>query len=75
MKQAGAFEMEDHNLTGSVGESPEQPSLSNDPLAEGDFSGPFGFGHPAHKPDPSATYTFRPGAGRPLPVDARKRWR
>jgi len=75
MKQGGVFGMEDQNPAGSVGESSQQPPLSNAPPAEGDFGGPFGFGHPAHKPDPSATYTFRSGAVRPLPVDARQRWR
>jgi hypothetical protein len=41
----------------------------------GDFRGPYGFGRPAHKPDPSATYVFRPHMTRVLPVKERTRWR
>lgn len=28
----------------------------------------FGYGHPAHRPDPSAAYGFNPGPARTLPV-------
>ena len=34
-----------------------------------------GYGHPAHKPDPDATYAFEPGQWRVLPVRKDKRWR
>lgn len=75
MKQLGALGMEDHDLTVSASESPEQPSLSPDQAAEGDFGGPFGYGHPAHKPHPFATYTFSAGAIRPLPIQSQRRRR
>ena len=42
---------------------------------DGDASGPFGFGRPAHKPDPEATYTFDPGPPRTMPIKAKNRWR
>lgn len=34
-----------------------------------------GYGHPAHRPDPTAKYGFDPGPRRTLAVDPRKRWR
>lgn len=34
-----------------------------------------GYGHPAHKPDPTATYLFRPGPPRTLPLKPAARWR
>lgn len=34
----------------------------------------FGYGHPAHQPDPDGTYVFKPGVRRVLPVRADKRW-
>ncbi|MBB6411538.1 hypothetical protein [Mesorhizobium sangaii] len=73
MKKPGTPGTEDHDHTGSAPTPPELPSQHQD--AEGDFGGRFGYGHPAHRPDPFATYTFSAGAVRPLPVDSKKRWR
>lgn len=28
----------------------------------------FGYGHPAHRPDPAAAYSFQPGPSRMLPI-------
>jgi hypothetical protein len=42
---------------------------------EGDFGGPYGYGRPAHRPDPSGHYRFEPDAVRPLPANPRIRWR
>ena len=69
----GALPMEDKRDAGPTGEVPAPPS--GDQTAEGDYGGPFGYGHPAHRPDPSATYSFRRWVVRLLPVEARKRWR
>jgi hypothetical protein len=33
----------------------------------GDFRGPYGFGRPAHRPDPDAKYGFEPDPNRALP--------
>jgi hypothetical protein len=35
----------------------------------------YGFGHPAHRPDPEASYGFAPGPQRTLPLNPRRRWR
>jgi hypothetical protein len=43
--------------------------------AEGDFRGPYGYGRPAHRPDPSGHYRFEPHAVRPLPANPKIRWR
>ena len=43
--------------------------------ALGDFGGPFGFGRPAHKPDPRARYGFEMEQSRVLPVRKEARWR
>jgi len=43
--------------------------------AEGDNGGPYGYGHPAHRPDPSGHYRFEPRSVRPLPANPRIRWR
>jgi hypothetical protein len=45
-----------------------------DDQADGDYV-PYGFGHPAHLPDPNATYGFDPQPERLLPVKPEKRWR
>lgn len=42
---------------------------------EGDFRGPYGYGHHAHKADPSARYGFEAKTTRPLPVKPGERWR
>jgi hypothetical protein len=34
----------------------------------------YGYGHPAHRPDPDGTYAFKPGVRRVLPVRSDKRW-
>jgi hypothetical protein len=36
----------------------------------GDFRGPYGFGRPAHRPDPDAKYGFEPDPNRALPPHA-----
>lgn len=36
---------------------------------------PYGYGHPAHRPDPDARYEFKPEISRVLPVNAKIRWR
>lgn len=41
---------------------------------DGDYA-PFGYGHPAHLPDPHAQYGFEPGRIRLLPVKRDRRWR
>ncbi|HWT30097.1 MAG TPA: hypothetical protein VN240_03630 [Propylenella sp.] len=41
----------------------EVPRASRD----SDFRGPYGFGRPAHRPDPNASYGFRPEPNRVLP--------
>lgn len=38
--------------------------------ADGDWRGPYGFGHRAYRPDPDATYVFDPGPPRTLPEAA-----
>ena len=37
---------------------------------QGDFRGPYGFGRPAYRPDPGASYDFKPQR-RTLPVTYR----
>lgn len=49
--------------------TPEQPEP-----AIGDYV-PYGFGHPAHRPDPHATYVFEERDRRPLPIKPERRWR
>ncbi len=34
---------------------------------QGDWRGPYGYGHRAHRPDPTASYAFDPGPPRSLP--------
>jgi hypothetical protein len=34
---------------------------------EGDWRGPYGYGHRAYRPDPQAHYAFDPGPPRTLP--------
>lgn len=55
--------MEGENKTPQTAEEPE-----------GDYI-PYGFGHPAHKPDPNARYGFESGNWRVLPVKDDRRWR
>jgi hypothetical protein len=43
--------------------------------ADREPAGPYGYGHRAHKPDPTASYVFQPGPPRTLPVEKRRRWR
>lgn len=43
--------------------------------AEGDLSGPYGYGRPAHVPDPGASYAFRPDDTRILPRNRKMRWK
>lgn len=52
---------------------PEQEDPASE-SAEGDYV-PYGFGHPAHKPDPNARYGFEPGETRLLPVEPSRRWK
>lgn len=59
----------------------QQPPASTDAApadgepTDGDFRGPYGFGRPSHRPDPQATYGFKPEAMRVLPVRPKSRWR
>jgi len=73
MTRSGAPPMEDKGQAGPAGEPTAPPP--RDQTADGDYGGPFGYGHPAHRPDPSAIYSFRRWVVRLLPVEARKRWR
>ena len=45
------------------------------PPAEGDLSGDYGYGRPAHVPDPDGAYVFHPDETRVLPKDKRIRWK
>lgn len=56
-------------------ESPSPERLPEANAAEGDFRGPYGYGRPAHRPEPNATYIFRPDVLRVLPVRRKSRWR
>lgn len=52
-----------------------EPLQPNEPEpADADYV-PYGFGHPAHKPDPNAKYGFEQDQHRPLPVKPDRRWR
>ena len=53
----------------------DELSRSGDLDAEGDFRGPYGYGRPAHRPDPSGHYRFEPHSVRPLPANPKIRWR
>jgi hypothetical protein len=50
----------DNPLTAEVTNRSEQQKA-------GDFRGPYGFGRPAHRPDPDAKYGFAPDPNRALP--------
>lgn len=54
---------------------PEVAACATPEVMDGDASGPFGFGRPAHKPDPEAIYTFDPGPPRTMPILPKNRWR
>lgn len=60
-------------------EKPAEPEVDRpapaDQAVSGDFGGAYGYGHPAHRPDPDARYSFNPNSLRVLPVDKRSRWR
>ena len=62
----------DENETAAA---PVQPAQTDLAPGEGDFGGAYGYGHPAHKPDPDASYVFDPGPPRTMPVKPEKRWR
>lgn len=51
------------------------PGPPRKPEPQGDFGGPYGYGHPAHRPDPAASYGFRRNLMRLLPVKPTERWR
>lgn len=56
--------------------SPTQSSEENALFAQPDaYVLAYGYGHPAHRPDPCATYVFHPGPPRTLPLNPRRRWR
>jgi hypothetical protein len=40
---------------------------AHDHAEDGDWRGPFGYGHRAYRPDPLAHYVFEPGPPRTLP--------
>jgi hypothetical protein len=42
------------------------PPNRSDREGAGDFRGPYGFGRPAHRPDPDAKYGFEPDPTRAL---------
>jgi len=54
---------------------PGDSALPENTGAEGDIGGPYGYGRPAHRPDPSGPYRFEPRSVRPLPANPRIRWR
>lgn len=39
----------------------------HDYASDGDWRGPYGYGHRAYRPDPRAHYAFDPGPPRTLP--------
>jgi hypothetical protein len=45
-------------------------AVDHDHAPEGDWRGPYGYGHRAYRPDPAARYGFMPGASRTLPPAA-----
>lgn len=49
-------------------------ATNNERPTEGHYVA-FGFGHPAHKPDPDAKYGFEGHDRRVMPVRPEKRWR
>ncbi len=51
---------------------PKSPLADEKP--EGDDLS-YGFAHPAHRPDPRATYGFEPAKWRTLPIGEQRRWR
>jgi hypothetical protein len=53
----------DDPLRGDVTDPPDRQKA-------GDFRGPYGFGRPAHRPDPDAKYGFEPDPNRALPPRA-----
>lgn len=54
---------------------PEDFASPENTNAQGDSGGPYGYGRPAHRPDPSGHYRFEPRSVRPLPANPRIRWR
>jgi hypothetical protein len=50
-------------------DDPLREDVTNPPEGQkaGDFRGPYGFGRPAHRPDPDARYGFEPDPNRALP--------
>ena len=64
---------------GCFGEGDQASGDGGDPACGG--GGPaggtpeYGYGHPAHRPDPNATYVFDPGPYRLLPIRPDRRWR
>ena len=48
--------------------TPEDLTAAAEGKPEGDFRGPYGYGRPAHKSDPNASYGFEPEIVRPLPI-------
>ena len=60
MRVAGLVTDRDDPLSGDVTNRSEQQKA-------GDFRGPYGFGRPAHRPDPDAKYGFDPDPNRALP--------
>ena len=44
------------------------PGQLQDGIPDGDAAGRYGYGRPAHKPDPTAKYGFAPDPKRTLPL-------
>ena len=48
-------------------EAEEHDHAASRHSTEGDWRGPYGYGHRAYRPDPQAHYAFDPGPPRTLP--------
>ncbi|HVW57449.1 MAG TPA: hypothetical protein VHC00_17370 [Rhizobiaceae bacterium] len=58
-----------------TGLDPDKMHETGDAQPTGDLGGPYGYGRPAHRPDPSGHYRFEPRTVRPLPANPKIRWR
>ncbi len=60
MKDDGMKPMTESEIRGLI------QAGGHDGGADGDWRGPFGYGHRAYRPDPEAQYVFDPGRPRVL---------